>query len=215
MIISPPSAHEMIAAGPAATDASSAPKSQPEPMIEPTLAKRSPITPTCRLSWGCWVSGAVAVSVAMQSSPGAPGARVLKTTTQSAHEQSFRAAREAQPALKDTVCHPVAPLGTTSARAAVWVYPERSVARTATVWLPEPTSADPDHCTQVSLPGTRPSSACRQASPSIRNSTFSMPVCCARACPPTRTVPDVTSAPSHGASTRDSVFTEPCTDQPP
>ena len=42
----------MIAAGPAATAAFRAPKSQPEPMIEPTLANSSPTTPTWRLSCG-------------------------------------------------------------------------------------------------------------------------------------------------------------------
>ena len=46
VIITPPMAQEMIAAGPAAAEASSAPKSQPEPMIEPTLANSRPITPT-------------------------------------------------------------------------------------------------------------------------------------------------------------------------
>ena len=51
----------MIAAGPAATAAFRAPKSQPEPMIEPTLANSSPMTPTWRLSSVCpdevdWVS---------------------------------------------------------------------------------------------------------------------------------------------------------------
>ena len=43
----------MMAAGPAAWEALSAPKSQPDPMIEPTLAKSSPTTPTWRLSCGC------------------------------------------------------------------------------------------------------------------------------------------------------------------
>ena len=41
-IITPPRAHEISAAGPAAVDASSAPKSHPEPMIEPTLANSRP-----------------------------------------------------------------------------------------------------------------------------------------------------------------------------
>src|SRR5689334_15757308 len=42
----------MIAAGPAVIEALNAPNSQPEPMMEPMLAKRSPTTPTCRLSPG-------------------------------------------------------------------------------------------------------------------------------------------------------------------
>ena len=41
----------MIAAGPASTDALSAPKSHPDPMIDPTLAKSRPVTPTCRRRW--------------------------------------------------------------------------------------------------------------------------------------------------------------------
>ena len=44
MIMTPPIAQEMIAAGPAAVDAFSAPNSQPEPMIEPTPANSSPTT---------------------------------------------------------------------------------------------------------------------------------------------------------------------------
>ena len=48
MIIAPPMTHERIAAGPASCEASSAPNSQPEPMIEPTPAKRSPVRPMCR-----------------------------------------------------------------------------------------------------------------------------------------------------------------------
>src|SRR3954452_10392503 len=53
----PPRPQEMIAAGPAAIEAFSAPKSQPDPMIEPTLAKSRPTTPTWRLSFGfCEVS---------------------------------------------------------------------------------------------------------------------------------------------------------------
>src|SRR6476659_7037917 len=64
-IIRPPSAQEMSAAGPAAVDASSAPKSQPEPMIEPTLANSSPTTPTWRLSCVCSVVEEDSVSVDM------------------------------------------------------------------------------------------------------------------------------------------------------
>ncbi len=88
------------------------------------------------------------------------------------------------------------------------------MARTARVCPPEETCTLPDHCTQVSLPGTRPSSASRQASPSRRYSTLAMPVCCAQACPPTATRPLPTSAPLRGTSTRDSVLTGPRTDQP-
>jgi hypothetical protein len=46
MIITPPRTQEMIAAGPASWEASSAPNSQPEPMIEPTPANSSPVRPT-------------------------------------------------------------------------------------------------------------------------------------------------------------------------
>jgi hypothetical protein len=42
----------MIAAGPASIEALSAPNNQPEPMIDPTLAKRSPTTPMCLFNWG-------------------------------------------------------------------------------------------------------------------------------------------------------------------
>ncbi len=42
----PPSAHETTAAGPASLEAFSAPNSHPEPMMDPTLAKSSPTTPT-------------------------------------------------------------------------------------------------------------------------------------------------------------------------
>src|SRR5262245_34856834 len=47
-IITMPIAHEMMAAGPATMAAFIAPKSQPEPMIEPTLANSRPIRPTSR-----------------------------------------------------------------------------------------------------------------------------------------------------------------------
>ena len=60
--MTPAMSHEKIAAGPAMTEALNAPKSQPEPMIEPTLAKSSPTTPTWRLSCGSDVSVAVRVS---------------------------------------------------------------------------------------------------------------------------------------------------------
>ena len=55
----------MMAAGPAAWEAFRAPKSQPEPMMEPTLAKRSPTTPTWRLSCGSedWPVGWVSVEL--------------------------------------------------------------------------------------------------------------------------------------------------------
>ncbi|GAB1334368.1 hypothetical protein ACE1SV_09580 [Streptomyces sp. E-15] len=43
-----PITQEMTAAGPATTTAFSAPYSQPEPMIEPTEAHISPISPTSR-----------------------------------------------------------------------------------------------------------------------------------------------------------------------
>lgn len=43
-----PTIQEMIAAGPAALTAFSAPKSQPEPMIAPTEAQSRPIMPTSR-----------------------------------------------------------------------------------------------------------------------------------------------------------------------
>ena len=50
MIMAPPMAQERIAAGPASCEASSAPKSQPEPMIEPTPANSSPVRPMWRFS---------------------------------------------------------------------------------------------------------------------------------------------------------------------
>ncbi len=45
-----PMHHEMTAAGPATITAFLAPKSQPEPMIDPTEAQSSPISPTSRRS---------------------------------------------------------------------------------------------------------------------------------------------------------------------
>src|SRR3954453_16129451 len=48
IIMRPPTIQEMIAAGPAAIRPSWAPKSQPEPMIEPTEAHIRPIRPTSR-----------------------------------------------------------------------------------------------------------------------------------------------------------------------
>src|SRR3954470_10681839 len=50
IIMRPPTIQEMIAAGPEAITASWAPKSQPEPMIEPTEAHIRPISPTSRRS---------------------------------------------------------------------------------------------------------------------------------------------------------------------
>src|SRR6201746_532639 len=49
-IATPPMTHEMIAAGPAVTRAFWAPKSQPEPMIDPVEAHSRPISPISRLS---------------------------------------------------------------------------------------------------------------------------------------------------------------------
>src|SRR3954451_17950203 len=49
-IATPPMTHEMIAAGPAVISAFCAPKSHPEPIIDPTDAQSRPISPTCRLS---------------------------------------------------------------------------------------------------------------------------------------------------------------------
>src|ERR1700730_8272764 len=46
----PPMTHEISDAGPAMSDALSAPNNQPEPMIEPTEANRSPTIPTSRRS---------------------------------------------------------------------------------------------------------------------------------------------------------------------
>src|SRR4051794_40225530 len=191
-------------------------------MMEPTLANSRPTTPTWRLRSVSW-DGRARVSVAMGAPRGAtsrcaglwqgdvPRRRRLHT---SARADGSLPGPSPQPALNETWCHPVAPFGTTSTRAAVCVYPDLSVARTVTEWFPDATSTDPAHCTHVSLPGTRPRSASRQASPSSRNSTFSMPVCCAQACPPTRTEPALTSPPSRGTSTRDSVLTGPFADQP-
>jgi hypothetical protein len=48
-IITIPNSHESMAAGPAVWAAFIAPNSQPDPMIEPTLANSSPIKPTSRL----------------------------------------------------------------------------------------------------------------------------------------------------------------------
>jgi hypothetical protein len=42
----------MMLAGPAVAEALKAPKSQPEPMIDPTLANSNPTTPTWRLRPG-------------------------------------------------------------------------------------------------------------------------------------------------------------------
>jgi hypothetical protein len=50
MIATPPMAHEMIAAGPAVASAPCAPKSHPEPMIEPPDAHRRPMNPISRRS---------------------------------------------------------------------------------------------------------------------------------------------------------------------
>jgi hypothetical protein len=48
MIMTAPMTHEKIATGPAIAEALNAPNNQPDPMIEPTPAKSSPIGPTCR-----------------------------------------------------------------------------------------------------------------------------------------------------------------------
>ncbi len=48
MIMTPPMTQEMMAAGPAAIRPFWAPKSQPDPMIEPTEAQIRPILPTSR-----------------------------------------------------------------------------------------------------------------------------------------------------------------------
>src|SRR6185436_1237194 len=48
MTANPPMTHEISAAGPAIVDALSAPKSQPEPIIEPTDVNSSPTTPISR-----------------------------------------------------------------------------------------------------------------------------------------------------------------------
>src|SRR4051794_14831296 len=50
IIAPPPRIHDTTAAGPAIVDALSAPKSHPEPMIEPTDVKRSPTNPMSRRS---------------------------------------------------------------------------------------------------------------------------------------------------------------------
>src|SRR5512139_4253555 len=112
------------------------------------------------------------------------------------------------------VCQPVAPSGTTPVRTPVWVYPLRSVARTASLWEPGGTSTEALHCTQVSTVGTLPSCASVHGPPSSRYSTRSIPVCCAQATPPTFTVPDSTSAPPRGTSIRDCVFTGALADHP-
>src|SRR6478735_3740949 len=57
-----PKTHDRIEAGPACCEALRAPKSHPEPMIEPTLAKSRPTTPTCRLRTGVSCSSLVLVS---------------------------------------------------------------------------------------------------------------------------------------------------------
>src|SRR6476661_3663788 len=48
-ITTPPITHEMIAAGPATISAFWAPKSHPEPMIDPIDAQVRPTSPTSRL----------------------------------------------------------------------------------------------------------------------------------------------------------------------
>ncbi len=50
MIITPAISQEKIAAGPAMAEALKAPKSQPEPMMEPIAANSSPMGPTSRFS---------------------------------------------------------------------------------------------------------------------------------------------------------------------
>jgi hypothetical protein len=47
-MITPPMAQAMIDAGPASCAALSAPKSQPEPMIEPTAVNSRPTVPISR-----------------------------------------------------------------------------------------------------------------------------------------------------------------------
>src|SRR5260370_37431981 len=47
-----PMIHEMMAAGPAASDACSAPSSQPDPMTEPAETMKSGSSPTSRRSLG-------------------------------------------------------------------------------------------------------------------------------------------------------------------
>ncbi len=59
----------MTAAGPAVWAAFIAPKSQPEPMIEPMLAKSRPTLPTWRLSLCSSWAGSVLVDVDMEDPP--------------------------------------------------------------------------------------------------------------------------------------------------
>jgi hypothetical protein len=47
-IATAPMTHEMIAAGPAAASALCAPKSQPEPLMDPPEAQRRPMKPISR-----------------------------------------------------------------------------------------------------------------------------------------------------------------------
>lgn len=97
----------MMAAGPAATEALRAPKSHPEPMMEPTLAKSSPTTPTWRLSLVCSpASDCVSVDMTTRlSRPPAPcmerlsrrrfllypGSRAPKPAAESLRKASLRA----------------------------------------------------------------------------------------------------------------------------
>src|SRR5215210_8219302 len=69
-IARPPNTHEIIAAGPASADAYSAPKSHPEPMIDPSEKKSSPsvLTSLCSLRPAC-VSPRSSVCVVITNPP--------------------------------------------------------------------------------------------------------------------------------------------------
>src|SRR4051812_4900642 len=61
----------MTAAGPASREALSAPKSHPEPMIDPTLANSRPTMPMClfRLGWSWSVGTAASVTIGPSLAP--------------------------------------------------------------------------------------------------------------------------------------------------
>src|SRR5690349_4603307 len=68
IMAAPPRIHEMIAAGPATSDAPSAPNSQPEPMIDPTEVNNSPTKPMSRRSRGSTAAALPAPSAAKPAS---------------------------------------------------------------------------------------------------------------------------------------------------
>src|ERR1700754_1028714 len=77
IIAAPPRIHEMIAAGPAISDAPSAPNNQPEPMIDPTDVNISPTKPISRRSRGSTLAAPVVPSPANSASLPRPAQKYL------------------------------------------------------------------------------------------------------------------------------------------